>query len=395
MFFRIRLALVAISFVALDAIATPAQAGNVAPTIAGTPKAAVFSGFRYRFMPQAQDVDNDVLRFSISNKPGWATFDNRTGRLTGTPRIKGTYQDIVIRVSDGVVTRSLPAFSIRVGWNHAPRIKGVPRTRVAAGSAYFFKPIATDRDRQKLRFSITGKPAWAVFSKTTGRLYGRPRSASSGTSSRIRITVWDGKKSDTLPAFRITVTPPTARNRAPVIAGSAVTSASVNRPYAFKPTASDADTDLLTFRISGKPVWARFDTTNGTLFGTPTAAHIGAYPNIRISVSDGKTTASLAPFGVVVGTGSTRSVTLSWATPTRNTDGSALTDLAGYRIFYGRDSRHYSESVTVRGADVTSMVLDGLAPGAWYFSMRSVDRTASRARTAGRYEYCCDRPRFE
>jgi hypothetical protein len=154
------------------------------------------------------------------------------------------------------------------------------------------------------------------------------------------------------------------------LSGTPVTWAKVGQPYAFKPTAYDADRDPLKFAISGKPGWASFDTTNGTLYGTPTSANVGTFSNIVISVTDGKATTKLAPFSITVSSGATKSVTLNWAKPTTNEDGSQLTDLAGYTVYYGTQSRTYSKSVRL-GAATTSVVLEGLTTGRWYFSIRS------------------------
>ena len=41
------------------------------------------------------------------------------------------------------------------------------------------------------------------------------------------------------------------------------------------------------------------------------------------------------------------SVTLSWIAPTTNEDGSPLTDLGGYRLFYGATSGAYTDVVDV------------------------------------------------
>ena len=50
------------------------------------------------------------------NKPGWATFNTSTGRLTGTPTAAdvGSSGAIVISVSDGTASVSLTAFVINV-----------------------------------------------------------------------------------------------------------------------------------------------------------------------------------------------------------------------------------------------------------------------------------------
>ncbi len=384
MLFAIRPAFLVIASFAFFTVAFPVQAANVAPTISGTPPSSVFVGFRYRFVPTASDSNGDRLRFSIANKPAWASFDSATGTLAGTPATTGLYSNIVIKVSDGQISRSLPMFSIRVRTNHAPTISGTPANTVVAGSPYSFKPTAADSDGQALKFSIVGKPAWASFSTATGKLYGTPGNTAAGTYSGIRITVTDGKLSATLPGFWITVTKSTATgNRAPSISGTPVSAARVGRPYAFKPTAYDADGDSLTFKISGKPVWAKFDTSNGTLYGTPTSSNIGIYKNIVIGVSDGKVSSFLAPFSITVSTSTTGSVTLKWTAPTRNTDGTALTDLAGYKVFYGTASRVYSKSVKLAGAGVTSVVIEGLTAGTWYFAMKSYDTSGVESAYSG------------
>jgi len=62
------------------------------------------------------------------------------------------------------------------------------------------------------------------------------------------------------------------------------------------------------------------------------------------------------------------SVTLTWTPPTQNTDGTELTDLAGYRLYWGTSSGNYPSSVTIDNPGVTSYVLDGLAAGTYYFA---------------------------
>jgi len=59
--------------------------------------------------------------------------------------------------------------------------------------------------------------------------------------------------------------------------------------------------------------------------------------------------------------------TLSWLPPTENTDNSPLTDLSGFRIYYGTVSGRYSKSIDIPSAGVTSYVVDNLGPGTWYF----------------------------
>lgn len=71
--------------------------------------------------------------------------------------------------------------------------------------------------------------------------------------------------------------------------------------------------------------------------------------------------------------GGTGSVTLSWAPPTTRTDGSPLTNLAGFKIYYGRMSGIYDYQTTIRNPGILTYVVDGLVPGDWYFALAAYD----------------------
>jgi hypothetical protein len=141
--------------------------------------------------------------------------------------------------------------------------------------------------------------------------------------------------------------------------------------YTFKPVAADANGDPLTYAISGKPSWATFSTATGQLSGTPAYADAGVYPNIVISVSDGKASTALSAFSVTVNQVATGRATISWLPPTTNTDGSTLANLAGYHINYGTSASALNTVATVATPGVTSYMVDNLAPGSWYFSVKA------------------------
>lgn len=351
---------------------TPPPATNTAPSISGTPGTAVQATSAYTFTPTASDPDGQTLTFSVTNKPSWAAFSTTTGRLSGTPTTADvkTFSNIVISVSDGALSASLPAFSIAVSAppNRAPIISGSAATSVTAGQAYTFAPTASDPDGQTLTYSVANKPSWASFSSSTGRLSGTPASTNVGTFANITITVSDGTLSATLPAFSITVND--VPNTAPTISGTPATSVAAGAAYSFTPTAADANGDTLAFSISGKPAWATFSTATGGLTGTPTTAQAGSYPNIVITVSDGKLSQVLPAFSITVTAPSaTGSATLSWSAPTQNTDGSALTDLAGYRVYHGTSATSLTDVVQVVGASSSGYTYTQLASGTHYFAV--------------------------
>jgi hypothetical protein len=55
--------------------------------------------------------------------------------------------------------------------------------------------------------------------------------------------------------------------------------------------------------------------------------------------------------------------------PTQNTNGTALTDLAGYHIYYGTTQGKWTSTITVLDASETSYSVSGLVPGTYYFTV--------------------------
>ena len=68
-------------------------------------------------------------------------------------------------------------------------------------------------------------------------------------------------------------------------------------------------------------------------------------------------------------TTTTGTASVSWDAPTEDTNGQALTDLAGYTIYYGTSPSALTQSVIVNGASSTGYELTGLAAGTWYFAV--------------------------
>lgn len=81
-----------------------------------------------------------------------------------------------------------------------------------------------------------------------------------------------------------------------------------------------------------------------------------------------------------VGTGSS---TLSWTPPTQNTDGSALTNLAGYRIAYGTSATALNQTLQVATPSLSSYVVTGLASGTWYFAVRAYNSAGAESDSSG------------
>jgi putative Ig domain-containing protein len=260
--------------------------------------------------------------------------------------------------------------------NNAPTISGTPAMAVTTGQSYTFTPTASDADGNRLTFSIVNRPTWASFSSSTGRLSGTPSAASAGEYIDIRISVSDRRASASLAPFSIVVS---AGNRAPTLSGTPPTSGREGLAYTFTPSAADADGDALSFSITNQPAWATFNTSTGRLSGTPGAGTVGTYANITIRVSDGTATVALPAFSIAVQQASMGSATLSWQPPTTRTDGSPLTNLAGYHIRYGTAPGSYPNVLTIPNGGITSAVVTDLPPATYYFVASAYDTTGAES----------------
>jgi hypothetical protein len=163
-----------------------------------------------------------------------------------------------------------------------------------------------------------------------------------------------------------------ASNTAPTISGTPAGTVLQDTAYRFAPSASDAEGNPLSFSITNRPRWAAFDTGTGALWGTPSAADLGTYSNIVITVSDGQLTAQLQAFAITVEAYSIGAATLSWLPPTENSDGSPLLDLAAYRIYWGQQPGAYTSSVQISNPGVTTYVIENLSSGTYYFAATAV-----------------------
>ncbi|MGB5131818.1 MAG: putative Ig domain-containing protein [Steroidobacteraceae bacterium] len=260
--------------------------------------------------------------------------------------------------------------------NTAPTISGTSATAVTTGQTYSFTPTASDADGNMLSFSIVNRPAWASFSSSTGRLSGTPTSTAVGEYIDIGISVSDGKASAALAPFSIVVN---HVNRAPTISGTPPIATREGLAYTFTPSAADADLDALTFSIANRPAWASFNSTTGRLSGTPGAGTVGTYASITIKVSDGTATVSLPAFSIAVQQASLGSATLSWQPPTTRTDGTSLTNLAGYRIRYGTAPGSYPNVITIANSGITSAVVSNLPPSTYYFVASAYDTSGAES----------------
>lgn len=70
---------------------------------------------------------------------------------------------------------------------------------------------------------------------------------------------------------------------------------------------------------------------------------------------------------------------LSWTPPTTHVDGSALTDLAGYHIYYGSAPGTYPNKITLQSAGISSYLVENLMRKTYYFVVTAFDASGNES----------------
>ena len=96
---------------------------------------------------------------------------------------------------------------------------------------------------------------------------------------------------------------------------------------------------------------------------TPTSSSTTVASNNKTSTNSSPPPKSNSP--------ATGTATLDWMPPTENTDGSVLTNLAGYTVYYGTSAANLTQSVKITNPGLTAYTLSNLPSGTWYFAVTS------------------------
>jgi hypothetical protein len=118
------------------------------------------------------------------------------------------------------------------------------------------------------------------------------------------------------------------------------------------------------------------DSSSGGAAATAASASSGNAGTITGTITRSGTASTTV--GYVPGTSATPGptvaqkfghATLSWLAPSTNTDGSALTNLAGFIIRYGTQPANLNRLITIAGVGISGYVIESLSSGMWYFTV--------------------------
>jgi chitodextrinase len=183
-----------------------AKTGNNLPVLAAVENQFVRFGTTLNLPVSATDVDGEQLTFSISGSPAFGEISssvNGNATITFNPQLAdlGTFQDIMVKVTDqngGEVTR---LFTLVVNDNFNPQLSAVSNQAIAEKITGAFTVSATDQNASdQLTWSFTDLPAFITPAITAGSVtFNMAPDYSDNGLYKIKIRIEDGRSGfDTL-----------------------------------------------------------------------------------------------------------------------------------------------------------------------------------------------------
>ena len=248
------------------------------------------------------DVEGDNVAATQKTPPenGSITIDGRTITYIPEPNFSGTDSFVITLTENGAFIEDR-TISVDVNpVNDAP-VSTNDFVALNENSSSTFSVFDNDSDIETdtLALEIVAQPEFGTLTDNgDGTVTYTPNIGFDGVDrfEYQAVDDDDGKSEITIVSLRVDNT-----NDSPIINGTPATVVNTGNNYSFRPSASDADNDSLTFSIGNKPQWATFNTNSGELTGTPGTTDIGVFSNVQISVTDeAGITASLPSFSIEV-----------------------------------------------------------------------------------------------
>jgi RHS repeat-associated protein len=262
------------------------------PRIISVPAVQAVVGNEYRYLVQAIDPDQNVLRFELTRGPDAMLIDPESGILRWTPTAADAgVHDVVIAVTDGRAGEAEQTFSLTVAnqpANHPPVFISVPVVSAEPGSSYLYTAVALDRDFDLLTFGLILGSADLNIDSATGQLTWP--SAVAGDYP-VTIQVSDDRGGTAEQSFLLHVGDGLG-TAAPVITSTPVVTAFADSLYVYSVAATDPAGVPLSFALLSGPVGMQIDAVSGRISWQPGSADLGLHPVVlQVTSTSGATAA--------------------------------------------------------------------------------------------------------
>jgi hypothetical protein len=289
------------------------------------------------------------------------------GVIAGTPTTAAT-SNFTVQVTDAASTVQTKAMSIRIAGNLVIGTTSLPGGMV---STVYSQTLAATGGLTPYTWSISmGSLPNGLSISAAGVIGGTPTAA--GTSNvTVRVVDTDGFTASKALSIAVTAT-------LTITTSSPLPNGTYGTAYSTTLAASSGTTPYTWLLIGGAlPGGLSLNVTTGEISGTPTAT--GTF-SFTIMVTDAASVTVSKLFSLTI----PHYVTLTWTAPETNTDTSALTDLAGYRLYVSATSGSYGSGTDLGllgctvGTTCTYNVT-GLASGTWYFVVTAYNADLSQS----------------
>ena len=244
---------------------------------------------------QATDVEHDPLSFAVVSQPQHGSVTISGDQATYTPDASYSGADsFSYKATDGIDDSTPATVSVTVNAvNHLPQLNDMSLF-TAQDSALAITLTATDADNDPLTF-FHDSPSHGTLSGSGANLTYTPQSGFSGTDT---FQYWaNDTHADSL-KHTVTITVTAAGNSAPVASDQSVTVLE-DGSVAITLQATDADSDPLTFIVTGQPQHGSVTQNGATVTYTPDANYNGT-DTLTFTANDGTADSNSATVSIQV-----------------------------------------------------------------------------------------------
>ena len=138
-------------------------------------------------------------------------------------------------------------------------------------------------------------------------------------------------------------------------------------------------TGKVTVTLAGAPTYTTTFSSSTTFSRVVTLKFRADAPGtLRVTYSQTAGTGSINMQAAALSQAASSTI-LTWAAPALNSDGSPLTDLAAFKVYWGTTQGAYSQSTKIASATARTYTVNGLTTGKWYFVVTALNSTGDES----------------